>query len=68
MVAEGNRVVSYITMKGTHKGDYMGAAGTGRSFEIKVVDIIKVVNGKMTEHWGVGDYMTMTGQLAISTE
>jgi len=68
MVAEGDKVVSYITMTGTHKGDYMGAAGNGKSFTINVIDIIKVVNGKMTEHWGVGDYMTMMGQLASDTE
>lgn len=68
MVAEGNKVVSYITMTGTHKGDYMGAAGTGKKFNIQVIDIINVVDGKMTEHWGVGDYMTMMSQLGMATQ
>ena len=67
MVAEGNKVVSYITMTGTHKGDYMGAPGTGKTFKIDVIDIIKVVNGKMTDHWGVGDYMTMMSQLDMDS-
>jgi steroid delta-isomerase-like uncharacterized protein len=68
MVAEGNKVVSYITMTGTHKGEYMGAAGTGKTFEIQVIDVIQVVNGKMTEHWGVGDYMTMMAQLGLASQ
>lgn len=58
MVIEGDKVVSYVTMTGTHKGKYMGITGTGKSFKIKVIDIIRVVNGKMAEHWGVGDYIT----------
>jgi len=68
MVAEGDKVVSYITMTGTHKGDYMGATGTGKIFKIQVIDIIKVVNGQMTEHWGVGDYMTMMEQLGMGAQ
>ncbi|MBI5873756.1 MAG: ester cyclase [Candidatus Omnitrophica bacterium] len=67
MIVEGDKVVSYVTMTGTHKGEYMGIAGTGKSFKIKVIDIIRVVNGKMTEHWGAGDYMTMMEQLGINS-
>ncbi|MEN8188447.1 MAG: ester cyclase [Thermodesulfobacteriota bacterium] len=68
MVVEGDKVVSYITMTGTHEGDYMGAVATGKVFKIQVIDIIKVVNGKMTEHWGVGDYMTMMEQLGMGSQ
>jgi steroid delta-isomerase-like uncharacterized protein len=68
MVAEGDDVVSYITMSGTHKGMYLGAPGTGKTFRIQVIDIIKVVNGKMTEHWGVGDYLTMMDQLGLASQ
>ena len=66
MVVEGDKVVSYITMTGTHKSEYMGAPGSGKTFEIKVIDIIRVVDGKMTEHWGVGDYLTMMEQLGLN--
>lgn len=68
MVVEGDNVVSYITMTGTHKGEYMGVAGDGKSFKITVIDIITVVNGIMTEHWGVGDYMTMMEQLGLNPQ
>jgi predicted ester cyclase len=68
MVAEGDKVVSFITMTGTHKGDYMGVTGTDKIFKIQVIDIIKVVNGQMTEHWGVGDYMTMMEQLGMGAQ
>jgi len=64
-VTQGDKVVSYITLSGTHKDTYMGVPATGNEFEMTVVDIIKVVDGKMTDHWGVGDYMTMMVQLGI---
>jgi len=68
MVAENDKVVSYITMTGTHQGDYMGVPGSNKKFEVKVIDIIRVVNGKMTEHWGVGDWMAMMAQLSIDPQ
>lgn len=68
MVAENEKIVVYVTMTGTHKGEYMGIPATGKKFDIKVIDIIRVVNGKMMEHWGVGDYMTMMQQLGVIPE
>jgi len=51
MIEEKDRVVVYLTYKGTHKGDYMGAKGSGKKIEFKAVDIIKIKDGKMVEHW-----------------
>lgn len=64
-VTQDDKIVSYITLSGTHKNTYMGVPATGNKFEMTVVDIIKIENGKMTDHWGVGDYMTMMVQLSI---
>lgn len=63
MVEEGGTVVSYVTMTGTHKGEYMGVLASGKKINVKVIDILRIVDGKIVEHWGVGDYMTMMQQL-----
>ena len=65
IIVEDDKVVVYVTMTGTHKGEYMGIPATGKKFNIKVIDIVRIVDGKMVEHWGVGDYMTMMQQLGV---
>lgn len=68
MAASGDKVWSYITMSGTQKGDFMGVPSKGKRFEIKAVDIVRFVDGKAVEHWGVGDMMTMMQQLGAMPE
>ena len=68
MVIDDDKIVSYVTMTGTHQGEYFGVKGTGKTFKINVIDIIEVVDGKMTAHWGVGDYLTMMAQLGINAQ
>lgn len=63
MVAKGDKVWVYITIRGTHKGQFMDMAPTGKTIEVKGFDIIRFVNGKAVEHWGLTDSMTMMMQL-----
>ena len=68
MVADKDRTVSYITMTGTHLGEYMGIPATGKKINIKVIDIIKIIDDKMVDHWGVGDYTTLFEQLGVTSQ
>jgi steroid delta-isomerase-like uncharacterized protein len=63
LVAKGDKVWAYITIRGTHKGHFMDMAPTGKTIEVKGFDIIRLVNGKAAEHWGLTDSMTMMMQL-----
>ena len=65
MIAEGDKVVSRITMTGTFKGEYHGIAPTGKKFEAKGINIIKWVDGKEVEAWAVFDTLTFFRQLGI---
>jgi predicted ester cyclase len=49
--AEGDRVVVRGRDRVTHKGDFMGYAPTGKTWEITWVDIFRVENGKLVESW-----------------
>ena len=66
MVEEDDKVAVIVRISGTHHGEFMGNKGTGRAFEIEGVDILRVQDGKLCEHWGVMDARQMLAQLRIS--
>jgi len=63
---EDARVAAVVRISGTHHGEFMGHAGTGRAFEIDAVDILRIEDGKLAEHWGVIDVGQMLAQLRLS--
>jgi steroid delta-isomerase-like uncharacterized protein len=63
VLAEGDKVVIHCTHSGVHTGDFFGLPATGRSFAYKQMHIIRIVNGKGTEHWAVRDDATLMRQL-----
>jgi len=68
ILAEGDKVVIRMTWSGTHKGEFMGVPATGKSVSFGVIDIIRITNGKVVEHWGQMDSMSLMQQLgAIPT-
>lgn len=63
MASEGDKVWARSTWQGTHKGEFLGVAATGRSVSFSVIDIIRFSDGKAVEHWGVGDTFTLMTQI-----
>jgi steroid delta-isomerase-like uncharacterized protein len=51
LIAEGDKVVGRFTMSGTHSGAFMGVPPTGRRVTMSGIDIVRVVEGKITEFW-----------------
>lgn len=64
MVAEGNKVVTRKAITGTHTGNLMEIAPTGKEITLSVIDIITVDNGKLTAHWGENNFMAVVQSLA----
>ncbi len=64
-IAEGDKVVTRKTFKGTHTGDYMGVPPTGKQVEVGVIDIFRVVGGRIVEHWMQGDSLSLMQQLGM---
>jgi steroid delta-isomerase-like uncharacterized protein len=62
-VAENDKVVTRKTFRGIHTGNFMGIPATGRPIEIGVIDILRVRNGKITEHWCQVDLAGLMGQI-----
>jgi steroid delta-isomerase-like uncharacterized protein len=61
--AEDNLVTTYKTYHGTHEGEFFGIAPTGRAIEFETVDAMRVVDGRITEHWGVANLFSLMEQL-----
>ena len=66
MVADGDMVVTYSTTTGTHTGgEWLGQKATGNKLSFDVVDIFRLQDGKIAEHWDVADTFTFFSQLGI---
>ena len=65
LIAESDRVVVRWTNVGTHVGDFAGIPATGRTFTIPGIDIYRVADGQLREHWHVIDQLGMLGQLGL---
>jgi steroid delta-isomerase-like uncharacterized protein len=63
LLAEGDTVTLYMTWTGTQQGEFMGIPPTGRRISIEVIDLIRVADGQLVEHWGVMDSAKMMQQL-----
>lgn len=65
IIAKGDKVWVYSTMRGTQKGEFMGMPASGKKVEVKGFDIVRFVDGKAVEHWGLSDDYTMLQQLGV---
>ena len=64
-VAAGDLVTTYETYHGTHQGEFLGIAATGKKVSFYTVDAMRVVDGKITEHWGVATSLQLMQQLGV---
>ena len=65
LIAEGDKVVSRWTATGTHKGELMGIAPTGKPTTVTGCDIAQYQNGKLVEAWATYDMLGMLQQLGV---
>ena len=62
-LADGDRVTTYKTYYGTHEGPLLGVTPTHRKIHFESVDVMRVQNGKITDHWGVGNLLSLMQQI-----
>jgi predicted ester cyclase len=64
-VVNGDLVCNRHTVRGTHTGEFMGVPGSGRTFEVLALDMLRVRNGQIVEHWAVNDVLSLFAQLGL---
>ena len=62
-IADGELVTTYKTYHRTHKGTFLGVAPTGLTIQFETVDVMRVHQGRITEHWGVANLFSLMQQL-----
>jgi steroid delta-isomerase-like uncharacterized protein len=64
-VAADDRVAFRFTLRGTHRGDFMGIPPTQKSFQATGVGIFQIVEGRISNVRGVFDQFGMMRQLGV---
>ena len=67
-VAEGDRVVTRKAFFGRHVGPFMGMPATEKDVRIDVIDIVRVREGRIVEHWNIVDQLSLLRQLGAIPE
>jgi steroid delta-isomerase-like uncharacterized protein len=63
MVVSDEKIAVYTIMHGTHQGDFFGLAPTGKTIEVAQMQIERIENNKIVEHWRVTDDLSLMKQL-----
>jgi steroid delta-isomerase-like uncharacterized protein len=63
LFAEGDKVAARITMSGTNTGSFMGIPATGKHVSFTGIYIARIADGKIVEHWGEEDSVSLLQQL-----
>jgi predicted ester cyclase len=62
-LAEGDKVTTRKTIRGTHRGELLGVPATNKPVAIDVIDIVRVKDGRYVEHWGINTLASVLTQL-----
>lgn len=65
MIAERDIVVVRWSHKGIHQGTFLGIQPTGKPFTIKGIDVYRIRDGQMTEHWNAVDLFGFYKQIGL---
>ncbi len=63
IVADGDSAAVATTFTGTHEGELMGMAATGRRVSVTGIDIVRIADGRIVEHRGLTDIVGLMRQL-----
>ena len=68
MIAEGDQVAVRATIKGIHKGDFLGISPTGRPISQPFIVIYRVADGMIVDHWMAINRLEVAQQLGAIPE
>ncbi len=63
IIAEGDKVATFVTFSGTHAGPLRDLAPTGKQVSVKQSHWLRLANGKVVEAWTVRDDLGMMQQI-----
>ena len=66
LVAEGNTVAGRFRCSGTHLGEFLGEAPTGRRMNVEEVFFLRAEDGRFVDFWGLEDSLGRMRQLGLA--
>jgi steroid delta-isomerase-like uncharacterized protein len=64
-IAEGDKVVTRLTLHAVHTGEFQGMPGTGKQIAVRQTAIHRIRDGKIAEVWVSSDDISMMQQLGL---
>ena len=66
ILVEGDRLAVRSTIRGTHKGDFMGIPASGKKVEVSNYDFVRFENDQAAEQWGSIDSAALMEQIGAT--
>jgi predicted ester cyclase len=66
LCADADFVTLVARFSGTHTGEFLGHAPTGRSFATHMVQVVRFADGRIVERWGGFDNLALFRQLGLA--
>ena len=63
LIAEDDWVAFHLRHQGTHEGEFLGIAATGKRVEFRTMGFTRFSNGVVVENWGLHDHARILEQL-----
>jgi len=65
LMADGDKVVARVSYRGTHQGAFRGIPPTGKQIAVMGINIFRIANGKLVEHWSLTDRLAVLQQMDV---
>jgi len=65
LLADGDKVIARVSIRGTHQGAFGSIHARGKPITVMAINIFRIANGKMVEHWGLADRLNALQQLGV---
>ena len=65
-IATPTRLITIMNLSGTHTGEFLGHAPTGKRFTVRNVQVLGFRNGKASDRWGSTDELGILQQLGLA--
>jgi predicted SnoaL-like aldol condensation-catalyzing enzyme len=66
-LADDRIVMTHKVFSGRHTGELFGIAATGRDVRFAVMDVVRIADGQIVEHWGIVDIPALQSQLMTTS-
>ena len=67
-MAEGDKVMTRLTVRATFQGEILGFQPTGKPVEVRGIAVHRIIDGKLVEHWAQVDMAAFMEQLGLSAD